>query len=222
MAKDRFFNPPPPHRESDRSIYGTKLLLVEGPDDIWFFDGLLRALSASTDDIQIIDYSGKDSLRRTLAPMLADPKVVEGFVRAIGIVQDADGSYAKAKERIEQACSSEGISHPSFGSFSADPKFGFLCGAFVLPNNDADGDLDTLLYGTAVGSPEYAHVESYAGSVGVATKADAGKRKSQVLLASKEKLCRGAGRGAAHGYFDLSHPSLADVTEFVTKLIAIS
>ena len=47
--------------EESQTIEKSKLLLVEGPDDLSFFDALLRHLNRQ--DIDVRSYSGKDNLR---------------------------------------------------------------------------------------------------------------------------------------------------------------
>ncbi len=72
--------------EESQTIEKSKLLLVEGPDDLSFFDALLRHLNRQ--DIDVRSYGGKDNLRPFLKGLPAFP----GFVNVVslGITRDAD------------------------------------------------------------------------------------------------------------------------------------
>ena len=221
-ARGRYFNRPLQERVADRSITGRKLIIVEGPDDIWFFDALLASLGAPIDEVQVLDYEGKDSIARTLGPLLLDPAVTDGTVTAIAIVQDADGDVAVARRNIDEACAEVGLAGGTYGGFTASTSHPTLSiGTFALPDGALNGDLDTLLFDTLAGSPIHAHVESYATTAGFAARPDVGKRKTQTYLASRSPIARGAGMGAANGHFDVTHPSITPVRDFVAALLAL-
>ncbi len=218
----RYFNRPLQERVADRSITGRKLILVEGPDDIWFFDALLADLGAPVDEVQVIDYEGKSSIGRTLGPLLLDPAVLGGGVTAIAIIQDADGDIARARKNISDACASVGLTGGSYGGFSVSVSHPALSiGTFALPDGAANGDLDTLLFETLNGEPVSQHVEDYAMAAGFSAVHDAGKRKTQAYLASQSPIARGAGMGASNGHFRIRHASVDQVRNFISALLAL-
>lgn len=221
-ANGRYFNRPLQERVADRSINGRKLILVEGPDDIWFFDALLSDLGAPVHEVQVIDYEGKTNISRTLGPLLFDPAVTGGDVTAIAIVQDADGDVAVARQNIDRACAEVGLVGGSYAGFANSTSHPMLSvGTFALPNGIVNGDLDALLFETLAGTPVHAHVEAYATAAGFTARPDVGKRKVQAYLASQSPLARGAGMGASNGHFQIGHVSVKPVRDFVAALLAL-
>lgn len=217
----KYFNAPLSEHQADRKIYGKKVLLVEGPDDIWFFNTLLARLNAPAEDVQIIDYDGTPKLRRTFASLLLDQKVASGHVNAIAVVQDADEDEASARRNVISAFSLEGISEPEFGTFRTDDSRGIAVGAFILPNNSDAGNLDQMLYMTMSESAAHAQTEIFSRALGLEERTDVYKRKTQVYLASQNEICRGAGRGAARGYFDMTHERISGITDFIENFLAL-
>lgn len=221
-AKGHYFNRPLQERVANRSVTGRKIILVEGPDDIWFFDALLADLGAPEDEVQVMDYEGKSNIDRTLGPLLLDPAVTDGSVTAIAIVQDADGNLTKAKENIENACTAVGLIGGSYAAFSASISHpGLSVGTFALPDGGTSGDLDTLLFETLSGTVLHGHVEAYAAAAGFSAVHDRGKRKTQAYLASQDPIARGAGMGASNGHFQIRHASVDPIRNFVSALLAL-
>lgn len=221
MGDPRYFNKTRPRPQADKTIHRARILLVEGPDDIFFFDQLMAQLGADQNQCQIIDYEGKDNLSRILPLLAKDVPFRQGNVTHLGIVQDADGNRTAANQRIRGACSKAGLSPPTFGDFGMDTNMpGLLVGAFTLPDCQSDGDLDSLLFSSVAGSSAHAAAVTFLGSVVPAPLGKIGKRSVQTYLAAQEKLVRGAGNGALHGYFNLDAEELAQVRDFIQKFIA--
>lgn len=217
----KFYNAPPSRIQTDRKITGRKLLLVEGPDDIYFFNALLTEMGADLNDIQVMDYEGKTRLPAVFSLLMRAPEVEAGEVTAIGLVQDADGDLAAARGNIDSAWAGVGLDVAPYGHFGASQvRPNLSIGSFALPDCATSGDLDEMLFASVAGDAAHTATEVFMGSVGLAPAPKFYKRSTQVYLAAKPDLCRGSGRGAENGYFDLAAPGLGAIRQFVTSLMA--
>lgn len=218
----KFYNFAPNRPQSDRSISGKKILLVEGPDDIYFFNALLVELNAPVEEIQIIDYEGKDRLSAIFSLLIKAPEVESGDVVAIGLVQDADGDLDRAKANIDEAWRAVGLDVAPYGVFSKSKlRKSLSIGSFALPDCKSSGDLDEMLFSSSSNDAAHPLSLSFLDQVGLEPGPKFYKRATQVYLASKPKLSRGAGRGAENGYFDLSSIALSDVKNYIDSLVNV-
>jgi hypothetical protein len=51
-----------PEPQAPSTIRGNHLILVEGQDELHFFDALLSKMAADPSKVQVLEYGGKDSL----------------------------------------------------------------------------------------------------------------------------------------------------------------
>lgn len=216
----KFYNAPPQRSQTNRKVTGKKLLLVEGPDDIYFFNALLTDMGADPNEIQVMDYDGKTRLSDVFSLLMRAPEVEEEKVTAIGLVQDADGDLAAAKSNIDSAWRGVGLDIAPYGRFDTSRLRPTLSiGSFALPDCAGSGDLDEMLFASAKGDIAHTATGVFMTSVGLAPAPKFYKRCTQVYLAAKPDLCRGSGRGAENGYFDLNAPRLGAIREFVKSLM---
>ena len=122
------------------------LLLVEGPDEVYFFASLVEELSLGK-EIQIAHFGGRDQLYKALKLALADTDF--SLLNKLGIVRDADYN-TNAFQSVCSALANANRKIPrhqfpipdKLSTFTNDtPHIGVL----RLPDEDSDGMLEDLI-----------------------------------------------------------------------------
>lgn len=200
-------------------VRAPKVILVEGQDDLYFFDQLLSEMGADNKEVQTIDYCGAGELPAFITSFMKSDDVFNEDVSALLITGDADTFVAKNRYNVERAVIAANL--PKFAHNTISQTKGPISrvGYYLLPDN-TDGNLETLLLGSipanAAAIKARSFVEEFHGDK--APKND--KRVAQAYLATNPDVCRGAGFGARKGYFDLTHPSLDDLKSMLGKFLA--
>ena len=134
----------------------TKLLLVEGNDDLRFFRALSQAIG--TADVFVDSYNGKPNLGNDLSDRVRSP----GFqaVSSLGIVRDADESSNSAFDSVIGSLRRGGLPTPNA---PADPveRDGLRVSVLILPPDEQEGELENVCLSSIVGTPDFQCVESY-------------------------------------------------------------
>lgn len=134
----------PGRDQANTRIEQSRLLLVEGSDDEWFFRRIMERRSLS--GVQIFQYSE----RGTLGDFLTDVLILNpdfSSVNAIGIVRDADTSYHQAFQSLGDSCRLAGLPVPSAPLAYAEGSLNYSAirvVAYVMPDNSSQGDLEAL------------------------------------------------------------------------------
>ena len=140
-----------------------RLLLVEGPDDEVFFVKLIELMGIG-DDIHIVAYGGKDSLKHYLLELLNDTNYMSNR-KHIGIVRDADyntDAFASIVSALSYANEHRGTSH----EFSvprrarARSEEAPYVSVLVLPPDD-EGTLEDLVVDVLKTEPIMTCVDEY-------------------------------------------------------------
>ena len=97
-----------------KKIEKEKLLLVEGKDEISFFEVLLKKMEIEQ-DIQIIECGGKDQFEQQLPVVMNAP----GFdnVISMAVIQDADEYPHDALKRIQKVLENNNLNPPEKNRF---------------------------------------------------------------------------------------------------------
>ena len=191
-------------------------LLVEGRDDLVFFNELLRHMGLK--NVQVRDYQGKSNL----GPYLKALVRTRGFqskVKSIGIVRDADLHPAGAFQSIQSAVQAVGWAVPAQPSQIAGTTL--KVGAFVLPGQNRTGELEDLLLDAVAGDPVIPCVDDYFNCVNqrqgnVPTKLS--KARVHAFLASREKPNLLPGVATEAGYWRLTSHAYKPVKDFLRLL----
>lgn len=199
------------------------VLFVEGNDEARFFETLMKPRAVQR-DVQILPVGGKDQMAAKLHAAFKSRAFVLGSVKGYGIVHDADLDPAAAIRRVHQILRENNQPTPAHGSFvAANGPAGPKAGLFIVPSNNATGDLDELCFSTVAMSERGRLVQEFIGNVetefGELDKKS--KRFVQSYLAAKDgHLCRGAGFGFSRGHFEPDHIALDPIKAFLDKLFA--
>ena len=122
-----------------------RVLIVEGADDAYFFDVILRDVGASPARTGILYLTGKDQLQNELGPFLKSTPFKHGAVNTYGIVKDADAKATAAITEAHRILRSHGEPEPAAGTFAAAPagRAGRV-GLLILPTAGDTGDLEEV------------------------------------------------------------------------------
>lgn len=124
------------------AIVKPKLLLVEGKDEVRFFNAFLAHPILGITDIQVTDYGGKTMLKDYLEALAQAP--VGGFTNlvSLAIARDADTDAAAAFASVCGALTNVGLTVPgAHGQFAgANPQVG----VWIVPDGGTPGMLEDL------------------------------------------------------------------------------
>ena len=212
--------PPPQIEEQLRQtpIEREIQLLVEGNDERNFFGALARHLSIC--NMQIRNFGGKEKLRGFLRGFRNDPDFPD-IVRTIRIVRDADASAASAFQSVQDSLRGAGLPVPARTGARSGGRPDVS--VFVMPDNDRPGMLETLLHDTFRGTPIDGCIDSYfecvRGLSGVdLQRPDKSRVRAWLATRPEPHVSVGVAAQKEKGYWEMDHPALAGVREFLLAL----
>lgn len=201
----------------------SKLLVVEGNDDLNFFRALVDHLSI--DDVGIRHSSGRDAMSSFLPGLLT----TTGFenVRSLGIVRDADDRASSAFQSVQRFLGKANLPVPPKPARRWEAKNHRTNGrkapavsVFVLPDCESPGMLETLLHWTL--SPEMnACISKFlecAHDVGGRPPKNKAKARVFAYLATQEQPRHSVGMAAKQGVWDFDHTAFQDLITFLRGL----
>jgi hypothetical protein len=205
----------------------TRLLLVEGKDQFYFFKALLRHLRLLK-TIEIRNYGGRGQLADYLNVLPA----IDGFlgVTSMGIVQDAECDPAGAFDAVRGALESARSRHPSEPrwerlSVPAEPilKAGEAptVSVFLLPDPGTPGMLEDLCLRSVQEEAALPCVETYFTCLGdrqVRISANVAKARLHAFLASRPRPDLLVGQAAEADYFPWDSPAFRPLQQFLRAL----
>ena len=196
------------------SVRLCKVMAVEGTDEVYFFDALLRHLKIT--DAEVRDVGGKDQFKSKLPALVR----MSGFsdVIFLAIIRDADGDADAAFDSVRNVLRDQQLEPPDqMNQFSdGNPRIGI----FIMPGNSDTGMLEDLCLKTVGEHPVM-------GCVNVFTNCVSGlndppkilaKAKAQAFLAAMPKIANSVGVGAQKGYWNLDSDELNDLRSFIDNL----
>lgn len=193
----------------------TKLLAVEGTDEVIFFEELFKHIGM-LDIVELREVGGKDQFKIKMPTLLK----TTGFnnLDAIGIIRDADENFGSAFESIKNVLKKMGIRVPDRpGQFSdAIPKVGI----FIMPDNANKGMLENLCLNTVKDDKAIECVDQFIDCAKKLKKQpkNVAKTKTQAYLALMPEIANSVGRGAQKGYWNFNSVKLKPLINFLTQL----
>jgi len=203
-------------RTRPAEILRSKLMMVEGEEEVKFFTALSKHLGIT--DVQVESYNGKGNLSSTLKAL---PKR-SGFGRVVslGIERDADDHPDRASQSVITALRNAGLPVPPS---ELDPVDGPPCVAFlIMPGNGRRGALEDLCLEAVAADPGMNCVNAFFDCLDTAGCAQPGsmpKARVHAFLASREAPDLRLGEAAAKGYWPWENGSLDHVKQFL-QLVA--
>lgn len=193
----------------------SKILLVEGNDPRNFFEAFVRHLSI--DNIQIQNFGGITQLRDFLEGLVG----ATGFrvVESIGIVRDAETSAAGAFQSVQSSLKNAALPVPNRPERRTDTSPAVT--VLILPGNDQQGMLETLLCESFAGTPENDCIDAFFACVDALPNASIKrpeKARAHAYLTTKSDPHLSVGVAAKRNYWDLDHPIFDRVRDFLKTL----
>jgi hypothetical protein len=191
-----------------------KLLLVEGQDEIKFFDALLMRLELH--DVQVRSYNGIPKLR----PFLRTLPVTPGFAGlvSVGVVRDADDNAGGAFESVSAALFAAGLVAPTrpFGLAGDRPRVSVA----ILPPENQSGTLEDLCLEAVSADPAMQCVDSYLECLAAngLNPRPLAKARVHTFLASRNRPDRRLGEAAEAGEWPWDSPVFDIVKNFLSNL----
>lgn len=198
-----------------KEIKKTKLLVVEGTEEVRFFYALLKHMNI--DSVQVEEIQGKSKLPsfvKTL-PIVPNYETVE----SIAIIRDADGDPKNAFQSVINSLKKAGLNYPgNHGAFSQGrPKIGI----FIMPDGLNPGMLENLCLNAILNDPAMRCVEEYFNCIakaGISEPKPIAKAKVYTWLASRENPARRVGEAAEAGYWPWDHVVFTDLLIFLKDI----
>ena len=211
----------PGRGQANISIEQSRLLLVEGSDDEWFFRRMMEKRTLS--GVQIFQYSE----RGTLGDFLTDVLILNpdfSRVNIVGVVKDADNSYQQALQSVGDSCRLAGLPVPSGPLTYAEGSLNdstIRVVAYVMPDNSSQGDLETLCLNalsSTVAMPCVDHFFSCLQSIDHIPRQESKARLRAFLSANPDNPNLLIGQAIAAGVIPWNSPAFDGIHQLLNML----
>lgn len=201
-------------RSEGIEITEPNILLVEGIEDVLFFEAFIRHLKLQ--NIQVISCEGKDNFRGNLKAIMRAPFYDK--IKSIAIVRDGDANPSSAFQSVCDALRNVGLEVPKHqGIFAGEkPRVGVL----ILPGSDTPGMLEDLCLKAVENDPAMRCVAEYFECLrrnGLFPD-NAAKAKVQVFMASRKRAGLRLGEAAQAGYLPWDAEAFGPVRDFLKQM----
>ncbi|OZS78463.1 hypothetical protein CF394_06820 [Tetzosporium hominis] len=205
--------------DNQGEILKSKLILVEGNDEVNFFEALIKSKGIS-DDLQIINIEGISNLKTKLAALVK----VTGFsenVESVAIVRDADENFDSAFQSVCGILKSIDLPYPTMpNNYSIDGDI--KVGVFIMPGDPNFGAmLEDLCIVTQQDNVVMECVDNFFSCLetkSIETPKNISKARCQVYLGAMPNIVSSVGVGAKKGYWNFEHPAMDILTNFISDL----
>ena len=170
-----------------------KLLLVEGNDDLRFFNAMCRHFGIN--GIAISSYNGKSNLLTDLPARAINPDF--HLLSGVGIVRDADNNSGSAFASVVSTLRKAELPIPAAPLAPAE-RDGLRVSVLILPPDGGRGELEDVCLSSIAGSPDMQCVDRYFDCLGNTTPMIAPNRVAKARLHAYLAAgpARAAGRAA--------------------------
>lgn len=194
------------------SIEYSKIIAVEGKDEINFFKAFLK--KNEIHDVQLEDFEGKSNFSTKI--MSLNNRTGFEKVTKIAFIRDADILLPKsAFDSIVDALKKAKLPYPrTINTFtSTKPSIGI----FIMPGDENKGMLEDLCLKTIIKKPINTCIEKYFECIEEKPK-ELSKAKILCYLASKTPFANSMGLAALKGHWDFEAEQFKELKEFLINL----
>ena len=205
-----------------------RLLLVEGNDDLRFFQEFARYIGTS--ELEISSYHGKFNLGNDLSNRVRSA----GFqaVSSLGIVRDADESSRSAFDSVVGSLQRANLPVPNAPIIPTEHN-GLRISVLIVPPGDDEGELEDVCLRSVEGYRDMECVESYINCLQNTGPPIASNRLAKARLHSylaigpvhendgnalRMRPALRLGEAAEAGLWDWSSPAFQELAEFLRGL----
>ena len=191
------------------------VLVVEGEDDVRFFEELAKHLGLR--DIQILSAGGKTKLPLFLRVLPLTPDF--SLVDYLSVIRDADTNPDGAFESVCGALDKAGLPVPKQLLVQTDTKPSVA--VMILPGDNRQGMLEDLCLEAIAQDPAMLCVTQYFECLEkqkIARPDDMAKAKVHVFLASRKKPDKRLGEAAQANYWPMDSNTFDQVKAFLQRI----
>ena len=203
-------------------IRSDRLLLVEGKDEVYLFDALLKHClgNAKGQGIQIIDAGGRDRFRHSIVAISTAARS-RSPLRALGVIRDADDNAGSAFQSVCGALRHAGYEPPAAHGEASNGRP--AVGVFILPDGAGAGAIETLCRQSVAGDSTSRCVEAYIACLKqhrAMRSPNEDKTFAHAWLAAGKDPVARVGEGARQGVWDFGSGAFASLSSFLGRLFA--
>ena len=211
-----------PTRDESPVITSNTVLLIEGNDEIKFFNALLSHMGMTPDiEVQTRSVRGKDNFQDELPAFLNDPHFSR--VNAYAIIRDADTNAVNTLRSINDLLRANQQPCPEcHAGFAYNNDHTLKVGIFIIPG-DIPGMLEDLCLQSVANHPIIPHVNDFIAKVNETTGDQApinqSKAKVQAFLSGMYKTVPHLGVAAMKHYWPFDNEAFCDLRHFIEQLV---
>ena len=205
-------------REKRLEIFSSRLLLVEGQDEINLLKALIRHFMKGETGLQVIAAGGKDKFPKNLTAIKTAAQA-DRKLHTIGVLRDADNNPKGAFQSVCEHLRRVGYTPPkSHGTFSSGSP---SIGVFILPDGHTRGAVETLCRQSVKDTDTAQCVEQYLNCL---TERNAMQSNNQdksfahAYLAAMHNPVARVGEGALGGIWDFDSLAFQSLVCFVRSI----
>jgi hypothetical protein len=192
------------------------VIITEGRDEQAMCESAAAAVGAG--DLDILNASGRHSLRATLSAVALDV----GFsdVRSIGVIRDADNDEQASLRSVLDALRAAGMPAPSTSLEVAEDGTRRVV-VLILPGGGSQGEIEDLCLRSLADTPLIGCVDDYFRCVEriVSMPAKLSKARLQTYLATMPEHTRSIGVALRRRYIDIDNAAFSSVRRFIDLLV---
>lgn len=192
----------------------SKLLLVEGKDEVNFFSAFLGHMGLV--DVEVRSFEGVDNLGGYLRAL----RSVSGFdqVVSLGIVRDAGLNSQGALRSVRNSLANAGFPVPRAGLVRADGAP--LVVILINPHGGSTGSIEDVCLNAISADPTKECVDRYIQCLSECGVNPSNQAKTRVhaFIASRDRPEVSLGVAAKRGYFPLNHDAFLPVRQLLEML----
>lgn len=197
-------------------ITHSKLILVEGKDEVEFFGDLLSKNGYTS--FQILSHNGKSNFKNILQLVVNDQNF--DTVSSLAIIRDADNDFNAAFDSIIYHLKNNNIPIPSSPNTTIT-KNNMTVGVFVMPSIGSVGMLESLVLTSVIGNPVLSLSDQYIQELSASESLKPNniyKAKLHAYLSGMKEYVPSIGMAVKKNYFDLNNSCFDDIKEFIQSL----
>jgi len=198
-------------------ITSSKLLLVEGDDELGFFQKIGKTIRMS--DLQIYSMGGKDKFTVSALNGIRLSSGFKELVKSLAIARDA---HEDAERAFRSTCNMlAGVHLPVPSNVMEFQGEDIKVGVLVIPPNEKEGSLEDLCLSSIKKSREMECIDSFFQCIRKRTNEiprNLPKAKIKAFLASREESVPHLGVGVARGYFPLNNKVFTEIKTFLRSM----
>lgn len=199
--------PPRPAAPPPTPIRCERVLFVEGPSPMHFFEAFLKQLNRDK-DVDIRSFGGNNQLRAALKALVATSEF-QSLVSSLGVVRDAEENAVAARDSVNDAIANSNL------------PANVTCSVLILPGSDRSGMIETLCVESVKDDAALECARRFFDCVndtGLPVDRHYDKRLTQAFLSTRQEVELPLGLAAYRGYWPWASEAFHEIRSFLLAL----